>query len=170
MRPTTLCMPTILVLLLSSPNWRFATAEAVVAPQAPAFEIITAGGETLSNTTLKGRPALLVFWAPWCKICQQELPDLAVFYQNSKPEALRMVSIGFADLRSNVETFVKDRPDVFVYPNAYDEDRWLAQTFHVNATPTYVALDPEGRIVLVHRGGGVLKNPRFQEFLSVLRR
>ena len=71
--------------------------------------------------------------------------------------------------RLNVEAFVKDRPEVFIFPNAYDEERWLAQTFRVNATPTYIVLDAQGRIALTHRGGGVLQNPRFQQFLSALK-
>ena len=160
------------VLMVSASLWERGDAKGhtmSVSP-APAFEIVTASGDTFSNTTLKGRPALLVFWAPWCKVCQRELPELAKFYQDGKPQALHMLSIGFADLRANVEAFVKERPDVFVFPNAYDEDRWLAQTFRVNATPTYVALDSEGHIALVHRGGGVLQNPKFRAFLSAVKR
>jgi len=150
-------------------TWSPATGEATSASPAPAFEIVTASGETFSNTTLKGHPALLVFWAPWCNVCRRELPELATFHQDGKPQTLRMLSIGFADLRSNVEAFVKDHPEVFVFPNAYDEDRLLAQTFRINATPTYVALDAEGRIALVHRGGGVLQDPRSRKLLSTLK-
>lgn len=159
----------VLMVVVAPLRWGAATGQTMPASSAPALETVTAEGETSSNATLKGRPALLVFWAPWCKVCQRELPELAKFYQDRKPETLRMVSIGFADLRSNVEAFVKDRPEVFVFPNVYDEDRWLAQTFRINATPTYVALDSEGRIALVHRGGGVLQNPRFREFLSTVK-
>ena len=79
------------------------------------------------------------------------------------------MSIGFADTRSHVEAFVKERPATFVFPTAYDEDRWTAQAFKVNATPTYVLLDVRGDIVLVHRGGGILQNPQFREFLSTLK-
>ena len=147
-------------------SWNPPTGQATSASPAPAFEIVTTSGDTFSNATLKGHPALLVFWAPWCNVCRRELPELATFHHNGKPQALRMLSIGFADLRSNVEAFVKDHPEVFVFPNAYDEDRWLAQTFRINATPTYVALDAEGRIALVHRGGGLLQDPRFREYLS----
>ncbi|HJU04823.1 MAG TPA: TlpA disulfide reductase family protein [Nitrospiraceae bacterium] len=136
---------------------------------APAFDLVTLSGETYSNDSLKGRPVLLVFWAPWCKVCQRELPLLSQFQQQDKPAPLRMLSIGFADIRANVEAFVKARPDVFVFPTAYDEDRWMAQTFKVNATPTYVLLDAQGSIVLVHRGGGVLQNLQFREFLSALK-
>jgi len=133
---------------------------------APAFELVTFAGESYSNVSLRGRPMLMVIWAPWCNVCQRELPTLTEFYQQDKPGKLEVVSIGFADTRANVERFVKERPGTFVYPTAYDEDRWVAQAFKVNATPTYVLLDPQGSILLVHRGGGVLQNPQFRELLS----
>lgn len=136
---------------------------------APAFEMVTFAGDAYSNESLKGRPALLVFWAPWCNVCQRELPLLSEFYQREKPTKLRVVSIGFADTRTNVEAFVKARAGVFVFPTAYDEERWVAQAFKVNATPTYVLLDTQGSIVLVHRGGGILQNFQFREFLSMLK-
>lgn len=136
----------------------------------PPFELVTFGGTGYSNASLKGKPALLVFWAPWCKVCQHELPGISRFYTEEKPAALEMLSIGFADSRTNVEAFVKERADSFAFPTAYDEDRWVSQAFKVNATPTYVLLDDQGRTALVHRGGGILHNPRFREFLSMLRR
>lgn len=169
MRSVGIGVLSVLMIVCGSLGWSAANGLATPEPPAPVFEIITSTGETFSNATLKGQPILLVFWAPWCKVCQRELPEMAKFYQQHRPEHLRMVSIGFADLRSNVEAFVKDRPDVFIFPNAYDEDRWLAQTFRVNATPTYVLLDSHGRIALTHRGGGVLQNSRFQQLLSALK-
>lgn len=136
---------------------------------APAFEVVTFDGESYSNESIKGRPVLFVFWAPWCNVCQRELPLLSAFAQHEKPAQLNVVSIGFADSRSNVERFVKERAGTFVYPTAYDEDRWVAQAFKINATPTYVLVDGQGRIVFVHRGGGVLQNGQFRELLTRLR-
>ena len=135
----------------------------------PSFELVTFGGEAYSDKSLRGQPTLLVFWAPWCNVCQQELPLLEQFYRQSRPAQLRMLSIGFADTRTNVEAFVKARPSVFVFPTAYDEDRWVANAFKINATPTYVLIDVRGNIVLVHRGGGVLLSTQFREFLSTLK-
>ena len=134
----------------------------------PSFELVTFGGEAYSDKTLQGQPILLVFWAPWCNVCQRELPLLEQFYRQSRPAQLRVLSIGFADTRTNVEAFVKARPSVFVFPTAYDEDRWVANAFKVNATPTYVLVDARGNIVLVHRGGGLLQSVQFREFLSTL--
>ncbi|MGZ9190121.1 MAG: TlpA family protein disulfide reductase [Nitrospira sp.] len=136
----------------------------------PEFELVTSTGDVISNATLRSRPALLVFWAPWCNVCRKELPEIANFYRRDKPEQLRVLSIGFADLRSNVETFVKARPEVFVFPTAYDEDRWVAQAFKVRVTPTYVLLDADGQVALTHFGGGLLQNEQFQAFLTKLKK
>jgi thiol-disulfide isomerase/thioredoxin len=166
MRRILLGIAVCLIALWSPTALRATTAGA----PAPAFELITLTGESYSRDSLKGRPTLLIFWAPWCNVCQRELPQLSEFYQRSKPGKLAVVSIGFADTRTNVEQFIKERPNTFVYPTAYDEDRWVALAFKVNATPTYVLLDAQGSIVLVHRGGGVLQNPQLQELLSSLER
>jgi thiol-disulfide isomerase/thioredoxin len=143
-------------------------AVAETSRSAAAFELITFAGEEYNNDSIKGRPVLLVFWAPWCRVCQRELPLMREFYQRDKPARLRMLSIGFADTRTNVDAFVNSREDVFLFPTAYDEERWVAQVFKVNATPTYVLVDGQGNIVLVHRGGGILQNFKFREFLSGL--
>jgi hypothetical protein len=91
------------------------------------------------------------------------------FYQRERPAQLRVISIGFADTRTNVAQFVKEHSGAFVFPSAYDEDRWVARAFKVNATPTYVLLDAQGSIVLIHRGGGLLQNFQFRDFLSKLK-
>lgn len=142
---------------------------AVAGAPAPAFELVTFAGEAYSRDSLKGRPALLVFWASWCPVCQKELPVLGRFYTKDKPAQLRMISIGFSDLRGKIEGYVKAHPDAFVFPTAFDVDNDVAQAFKITATPTIVLLDAQGNIVLVHRGAGVLQHPQFREFLATLK-
>ncbi|MGQ0812353.1 MAG: TlpA family protein disulfide reductase [Nitrospiraceae bacterium] len=158
-----------LLLPVASGMGRGQVAAQAAGSAAPSFELVTFAGEAYSNESFKGRPALLVFWAPWCKVCQRELPLLTQFYRQEKPAQLQVVSIGFADTRTNVDAFVKARSGIFVFPSAYDEERWVAQAFKIHATPTYVLLDAQGGIVLVHRGGGILQNVQFREFLSALK-
>lgn len=142
---------------------------AVPGSPAPTFELVTLGGEAYSKDSLKGRPALLVFWASWCPVCQKELPAVGRFYVTDRPPQLRLLSIGFSDRRGKIEGYVKAHPESFVFPTAYDEENWVAQAFKITATPTYVLLDAQGSIVLVHRGAGVLQNPQFREFLATLK-
>lgn len=134
----------------------------------PEFRLVTVAGDVYTQETLKGQPALLMFWAPWCSVCQRELPILRDFYQTRKPSQLRVLTIGFADSRQNVDAYVSAHPDTFPFPTAYDERNRVATTFGVNATPAFVAVDAQGRIVLTHRGGGINQNPRYQAFLSSL--
>jgi thiol-disulfide isomerase/thioredoxin len=144
-------------------------AAAVSASTAPKFELVTLGGEAYSHESLKGQPTLLIFWAPWCKVCQKELPLLSQFSHKEKPGPLRMISVGFSDLRGNVESYVKTHPEAFAFPTAFDVDNDVAQAFKVTATPTIVLLDAQGNVVLTHRGAGLLKNVQFREFLSTLK-
>jgi thiol-disulfide isomerase/thioredoxin len=135
---------------------------------APEFHVVTFSGETYTKAALDGRATLFVFWAPWCKICQRELPVLGEFYQTEKPP-LHLLSIGFADTRANVEAFVKGRPTVFVFPTAYDEGNRMAQDYRITATPTSVLVDAQGQVVLIHRGGNLLQNVQFREFVTMLK-
>ena len=143
--------------------------KAEAARAAPSFEVVTLGGETFSKDSLKGHPTLLLFWAPWCKVCQRELPLLSQFTSKEKPAQLGVISIGFADSRGNVEAFVKAHPEAFAFPTAFDIDNDVAQAFKVTATPTLILLDGQGNIVLTHRGAGLLQNGQFREFLSTLK-
>lgn len=144
-------------------------AESLLHVEAPEFEVVTLDGEPYSKASLRGQPTLLVFWAPWCHVCQQELPHLARFSREGKPEQLRILSIAFADTRSNVEAYVASHPDTFVFPTAYDEDNRVAQTFEVNATPTFVVMNAQGDLILAHRGARLGRNPQYQAFLARLK-
>ena len=121
---------------------------AAAGPAAPSFDLVTLGGKASSKESLKGQPTLLIFWAPWCKVCQKELPLLSQFSQKEKPTQLRMVSVGFSDLRGNVEGYVKAHPDAFAFPTAFDVDNDMAQAFKVTATPTLVRYLKQSATVL----------------------
>ncbi|WP_342349475.1 TlpA disulfide reductase family protein [uncultured Nitrospira sp.] len=150
----------------------FGVLAATAGPSVPApeFQLRAFDGHTYSKASLNGRPALLVFWAPWCRYCQMELPVLAKFYQGNKPDQLQVLTIAFSDSLAHVEKYVTSNPDTFVYPTAYDQDNEVAQAFGVNATPTFVVMDADGEMILAHRGAGINQNPQYQEFLKSLRK
>lgn len=136
--------------------------------EAPEFQAYTLDGYEVSNEWLRGEPALLMFWAPWCGVCKRELPQLADFYETEKPDELQVISIGGSDTEANVQEYVDEYPDVFVFHTVYDEEKIMASDFRIKAFPSYVLLDDQGDIVLIHRGSGLLKKATFQKFLSSL--
>ena len=94
---------------------------------------------------------------------------LSRFSETEKPARLRILSVGFADNRVNVEDFVKTHPSAFAFPAAYDKGNEMAWAYRVTATPTTVLVNERGEVVLVHRGAGLLQNVQFQESLSELK-
>jgi thiol-disulfide isomerase/thioredoxin len=148
--------------------WTQAAWAASTGVKAPAFDVVTLAGDRYTHATMEGHPTLLVFWAPWCKVCQKELPALGEYSEREKPAQLRVLSIGFADTRARVESFVKARDATFAFPTAYDEDNRMARDYRINATPTFVLVDAQGHIVMIHRGAGLLGNVQFREFVSTL--
>lgn len=161
----------VTLFIMVSLSLLFGTLPGIAAPSVPApeFQLLALDGHTYGKTSLQGRPTLLVFWAPWCRYCQMELPILAKFYQGNKPEPLQVLTIAFSDTRAHVEEYVTSNPDTFVFPTAYDQENVVAQAFGVNATPTFVVMDAQGELILVHRGAGINQNPQYQEFLRSLK-
>lgn len=161
----------VTMLIMVSLSLLFGTLPGTADPSVPApeFQLRTFDGHTHSKSSLKGRPTLLVFWAPWCRYCQIELPILAKFYQGNKPEQLQVLTIAFSDTLAHVEDYVTSNPDTFVVPTAYDQDNIVAKAFGVNATPTFVVMDAQGEMILAHRGAGINQNPQYQEFLKSLK-
>ena len=130
---------------------------------APDFSVETFEGESFSNYDFEGGQALLMFWAPWCDVCRGELPKLTQYYQSNIPDNLQVLAIGTSASHGEVEQYVTGHPETFVFPTGYDANKRMARDFGIRAFPTYVLLDGDGMILLVHRGSGVLHDQKFQQ-------
>ncbi|MEO5657509.1 MAG: TlpA disulfide reductase family protein [Nitrospiria bacterium] len=144
------------------------SAMAVSSEAALDFSLKTLDGKTITKASLKGQPTLLMFWASWCGTCQQELPNVKALYEQYKAKGLQAVAIGFQDEEADIREYVQAHQSTFVFPAAYDTRNQISTLFKVRGTPTFVVLDAQGRIALVHTGGGVLHNPAFQKFIQTL--
>ncbi len=130
---------------------------------APDFNVSSLDGEHFSNFKLEGEQALLMFWAPWCGVCQRELPKISKFYTHDMPNDLQVLTIASSASRREVEHYVNEHTQTFVFPTAYDADKSIAKDFNIRAFPTYVLLDENGAILHIHRGSGILNDRKFQE-------
>jgi peroxiredoxin len=144
------------------------SAKAVSSESAPDFAVTTLDGKTITKASLQGKPTLLMFWASWCGTCQQELPNVKALYEQHKAKGLQAVAIGFQDEEASIRDYVQAHQSTFVFPAAYDTRNQVSTLFKARGTPTFVLLDAQGRIALVHTGGGILQNPAFQKFIQAL--
>jgi len=111
--------------------------------QAPAAVLTTLAGERVSIDSLRGKPALLAFWAPWCSVCAAESQNLS-WAKRVVGDRARVVSIAASfENVAQVRAYVRDHG--VDYPVLLGDDT-LLQAFHVEAFPTVYFLDAHGRV------------------------
>ncbi len=128
-------------------------AEPVGLYDAPAATFAQPGGATLRVDSLKGRPAVVNFWATWCPPCREELPVLARFH------ARHGKSVGFLGLA------VEDNADFagefaraygLNYPVAAGREPAIALMAALGnekaGMPFTLVVDAQGRVVYAKRG------------------
>lgn len=113
---------------------------------APEFSLPHVDGGTFSSPELRGRVAVLNFWATWCEPCRDEIPALITLQEDLRDEGLQIVGISIEDdSRKAVAEFTDIFP--FNYPLLV-EGRSVAHEYGADVTvPTTVLLDRRGHIV-----------------------
>ena len=116
------------------------------------FTLPLFSGGQLSTKSLAGHPVVLNFYASWCAICQQEMPD----FQRLSLESAGKVTV----LGVNPQTHDDDAAQASLvaatgvtYPTVRDRNDALLRVFDPSgALPTTVFLDARGRVDRVVNG------------------
>lgn len=110
------------------------------------FTAKTLDGKPFSGASLKGRPAVLWFWAPWCPTCQREAPLVAE--AAAANPTVTFVGVGAQDSLPALQEFAtKYGADKFT--ELADTDAAVWQKFGVTRQPAYAFVSPDGRIDVV---------------------
>jgi peroxiredoxin len=114
------------------------------APAAPAFELKGLGGGTVRLEDLRGKVALVDFWATFCEPCRESMPELQALYARRKGQGFTVLGVSMDAYPGEVGAFVKAlKVD---YPIALDPENRTRAPWGVRGLPTAVLLDREGRI------------------------
>lgn len=116
------------------------------------FTLPLFAGGRLNSEQLRGRPVVINFYASWCGICRQEMPD---FQRFSQEVVARLVVIGV-----NPQSNDSDAAQAALvaqtgvsYPTVRDRADTLLRVFDPSgALPTTVFLDAQGRVERVVNG------------------
>ena len=117
---------------------------------APDFTLKSLDGGNLRLDEYRGQVVLINFWASWCGPCRQEMPLLDRLHQ-------RYEDTGFAVLGVNVEGEVAPAQEIVdktnvSFPVLIDEGQLVSELYKLEAMPSTVVVDRDGRIRYIHRG------------------
>lgn len=119
-------------------------------PLIPDFQFVTLDGEYLTSDDLLGKVVLIDFWGTWCAPCVAAIPSLRRLSRKANKYPFVLLSISHQDEETELEQFIAEHE--MTWPQTRDEDRELVRAFDVQSFPTYILVDPTGKIVYRHSG------------------
>jgi peroxiredoxin len=120
---------------------------------APAFQLTSLDGRTISAADFRGKRKLVVsFWASWCGPCRMELPALARFYRRThKADAdYEMLAISIDDDRAAAETAATQLKIPFAV--LLDPHQTASRPYGVEAIPALFVIDKDGKVIRGQEG------------------
>ena len=121
-----------------------ARPELARARMAPAFSLVTEGGQRISMDELQGKVVLMDFWATWCGPCREALPHMKRIAQKFSGEPLVVLSVSLDSDEQKWRSFIAQNQ--MTWPQYRDggfEGR-LARVFGVDAIPHTFTIDSDG--------------------------
>ena len=110
-----------------------------VGTEAPALELSSLSGATVSLDSLRGRDTLFLFWNPSCGFCRTMHEDLLAWEASANGVHPRLVVVSSGDA-------VGTRAEGFASLVLLDESFETSRAFGADGTPMAVLIDAEGRI------------------------
>ena len=110
---------------------------------APDFDLVDLEGRHWSPDALRGKAAVLYFFAPWCGVCAASSPQLRWFDRWAGDDVqVVLIGLDWSSRAELVDYAAKHDLPVPVLAGGRD----TAASYRVGGYPTYYVLDPAGRI------------------------
>ena len=110
------------------------------------FTGTTLSGAPFNGASLKGKPAVLWFWTPWCPFCNQEAPSVSAV--SAANPGVTFVGVSTRADVGSMENFVSKYNLNFT--NLNDASGAIWAQFNVPWQPAYVFLKADGTSTFVN--------------------
>ncbi|WP_215395597.1 TlpA disulfide reductase family protein [Rheinheimera oceanensis] len=128
----------------------FGLSGAVQAEIAPDFTLKALDGNNLRLAEQRGDIMLVNFWASWCGPCIQEMPALDKLAQKYQMLGVQVWGVNVENDSAAAKAYLSKVQVAF--PILFDVDNSVSKDYRVEAMPTTVILDKDGKVRSVHRG------------------
>ena len=115
-----------------------------VGTMAPDFSLATLGGQSVSLSSLQGKPILLNFWATYCSPCRVEMPYMQAIFEEKAGEGLVVIAINVGEDESLVRGVVEETGITF--PTAIDFTHAVSGDYQIRYIPATFFIDDAGAI------------------------
>jgi len=125
-------------------------AQAATPAPAPDFALPSRDGGEVRLSELRGQVVMINFWATWCGPCRQEMPLLQQISARYEPLGFTLLGVNVEPDSAPAKAWLEKVPVTF--PILFDRENTVSASFGVEAMPSTVLVDREGRVRHVHRG------------------
>jgi thiol-disulfide isomerase/thioredoxin len=119
---------------------------------APRFYAKSMDGETFDNDSVRGKVALIQFWATWCQFCKRDEDAVNDIAKEFAAKGLVVLAVNVGEPKKKVKKYLVDSPRTCKI--VLMDDTNLAAMFTATSYPLYVLIDRDGKIADTQRGAG----------------
>ena len=115
------------------------------------FEYVDLNGKTITDKDFKGNVLLIDYWALWCGICLQEIPEIKKIQDKYHDQGFRVLGV-FNDHRiDELKKYLNEKQiswTQLIDPKATKDDfvHTIAKRYAISALPTYLLIDRGGKL------------------------
>lgn len=128
------------------------TLKVSVGSPAPDFTLPDMTGNLVRLEELRtGKKLTLInFWATWCAPCRIEMPQLVKIYSKFKDQGFEIVAVSADEDLGDLESYLNEKRPPF--PVLADRDRKVSELYGVDAYPTSILIDADGKVLMIFQG------------------
>ncbi|MCP5287291.1 MAG: TlpA family protein disulfide reductase [Burkholderiaceae bacterium] len=127
-----------------------ASTLAAHATPAPDFTLKTLDGPALRLAEQRGQVVLVNFWASWCAPCKVEMPHLNRLADKYRDIGVVMLAVNVDD--DPKKAAAEARKLGINFPVLLDTAKTASKAYQLQAMPTTVLVDRDGKVRHVHQG------------------
>jgi thiol-disulfide isomerase/thioredoxin len=111
-------------------------------------------GEAVSLASYKGKVVLVDFWGTWCGPCVAAMPKLTELHEKYKAKGFEILGVA-GDETDSLKEFLDKEP--LAWKNVTDAESELAMKYSIEAYPTTLLIDKQGKHVATNLHGAALE-------------